>query len=64
MLCNCFSYTKEDILELIDDYDFKTIEDIRSATLIGSGCGRCLNIIETIFYNKASGDGNNNELSP
>jgi NAD(P)H-nitrite reductase large subunit len=64
MLCECFSYTEDDIRELLDNEEFEDLAGFQDATLIGTGCGRCLSIIQTMLSDKFPGEGNKSELSP
>ncbi len=40
-VCRCYLVTKQEIVDAITNDNVRTIEELKSATLAGCGCGKC-----------------------
>lgn len=59
MLCFCMGFSHEEVEQMINDGGFASIEEFQKETFVGTGCGRCLPVIDDIFDQKE-----NKDLSP
>lgn len=48
-VCSCHNVTKGDVVEKVKDGTCKSIEDVKSCTKAGTGCGGCIPLIQSIF---------------
>lgn len=53
MLCFCMGFTHEEIERMIAEGDYMTVAHFQDDTLIGTGCGRCLSVIDDLFSEKS-----------
>lgn len=52
MLCFCMGFTHDEIEEMIINGDYLTLADFQDDTFIGTGCGRCLPVVDELFAKK------------
>jgi nitrite reductase (NAD(P)H) len=65
-ICSCHNVTKGDVANGVKEGKCKTIDEVKSCTKAGTGCGGCMPLVQSIF-NKAMGDMGNevkNHLCP
>ncbi len=55
MLCLCMGYSHEEIEKMIREGDFSSVSDFQNETFVGTGCGRCLPVVDEIFEKKDKG---------
>ena len=49
MLCNCIGQTHEDIEKMMEEGNYESVEEFQRDTFVGTGCGRCLPVVDDIF---------------
>jgi bacterioferritin-associated ferredoxin len=52
MPCFCLGFSQEEIERMVFEGEYQSMADLQSDTFIGTGCGRCLPVIDTIFTKK------------
>lgn len=48
-ICNCMGVTRGEIIDAIKEKGLTTVEQVSEATEAGTGCGGCLDEIQTIL---------------
>lgn len=48
-ICSCENVTKGDICQAIIDNEFESVEEVKTCTKAGTGCGACNPIVKDIF---------------
>ena len=56
MLCFCMGYTHDEVEKLILEGGYLTVADFQDDTFVGTGCGRCLPMVDDIFSKRGNAD--------
>ncbi|MCH2110032.1 MAG: nitrite reductase large subunit NirB [Polyangiaceae bacterium] len=57
-ICSCNNVTRLDVVQAIDAAPDCSLEDIKSCTKAGTGCGGCLPVVTDLFNDEMSARGN------
>ncbi|KAJ4293876.1 Nitrite reductase [NAD(P)H] [Collariella sp. IMI 366227] len=65
-ICSCHNVTKGDIVKVVKDGTCKSVNDVKTCTKAGTGCGGCIPLVTSIFNKTMKDMGNEvkNNLCP
>jgi nitrite reductase (NAD(P)H) len=56
-ICSCHNVTKGDVVDSVKNGTCRTIAEVKSCTKVGTGCGGCMPLAQSIFNKTMVGMG-------